>query len=98
MAKDSYNVHTLDNLVNATEDKLPETISVSKSQLKTILQVAFSEIQSLTSGGDYVRIHNFGTFANKVRAARAGRNPATGEVIQIAESVTLGFKPTKHGK
>lgn len=91
-------LQTLDDVVFGVAADLPETISVSKAQLKTILQTAFSGIKSITAAGNTVRIHNFGTFANKTRAARAGRNPATGEAIQIAESVTLGFKPTKHGK
>lgn len=91
-------IQTLDDLVVGTSNKLPETISVSKTQLKTILQAAFADIKEIADGGNTLRIHNFGTFTNKTRAARAGRNPATGEAIQIAESVTLGFKPTKHGK
>lgn len=91
-------LQNLDDLVGRVGDNLPETISVTKTQLRTILQTAFAGVKELADVGDSVRIHNFGTFANKTRAARAGRNPATGEAIQIAESVTLGFKPTKHGK
>ena len=91
-------LQTLDDLVAETGSKLPETISVTKAQLKKILQTAFSGVKVLADAGDSVRIHNFGTFANKTRAARAGRNPATGEVIQIAESVSLGFKPSKSSK
>ncbi len=91
-------LQTLDDLVVGTGNRLPETISVSKAQLKTILQAAFADLKEITDAGNSVRIHNFGTFAVKTRAARQGRNPQTGEAIQIAESVTLGFKPTKRGK
>jgi len=91
-------IQNLDDLVVGTGNRLPETISVSKSQLKTILQAAFADIGEVTGAGNTLRIHNFGTFVNKTRAAREGRNPATGETIQIAESTTLHFKATKHGK
>ena len=91
-------LQTLDDLVVGTGNKLPETISVSKAQLKTILQAAFADLKEITDAGNSVRIHNFGTFSSRTRSARTGRNPATGEAIQIPESVTLGFKPTKHSK
>ncbi len=39
-----------------------------------------------------VQIIGFGTFAVKKRAARNGRNPATGETIRIKASKTVGFK------
>lgn len=39
-----------------------------------------------------VQIIGFGTFAVKKRAARQGRNPATGETIKIKASKTVGFK------
>ncbi len=41
---------------------------------------------------DKVQIIGFGTFEMKKRAARTGRNPQTGEEMQIAASQTLGFK------
>lgn len=40
-------------------------------------------------------LQGFGTFAPRHRAARMGRNPATGEAIEIAASTTLGFKAAK---
>lgn len=52
-------------------------------------------LKTLIQGED-VRIHDFGTFKQKVRPARNGRNPQNGEVIKIAESTVITFKPTKH--
>lgn len=43
--------------------------------------------------GDKVTIPGFGTFETRARAARTGRNPQTGEPIQIAASVAPAFKP-----
>jgi DNA-binding protein HU-beta len=48
----------------------------------------------ITSDGK-VQIVGFGTFSVKDRAARTGRNPRTGESIQIAASRSVGFKPGK---
>ena len=42
--------------------------------------------------GDEVRIAGFGTFETRERAARTGRNPQTGEEIQIAASTSPAFK------
>ena len=42
-----------------------------------------------------VQIAGFGTFLTKERAARTGRNPRTGEPLQIPASKSVGFKPGK---
>ncbi|MHC4909193.1 MAG: HU family DNA-binding protein [Planctomycetota bacterium] len=54
-------------------------------------------IQSITAGlkeDEAVTIIGFGTFSRKERAARTGRNPATGEPMEIKASTTVGFKPS----
>ncbi|NCO18834.1 MAG: HU family DNA-binding protein [Gammaproteobacteria bacterium] len=45
--------------------------------------------------GDSVSLIGFGTFSVKKRAARTGRNPATGEAIKIKASKSPSFKPGK---
>ncbi len=57
---------------------------------------AFTEVvtQALTQG-DTVTLPGFGAFTTTVRAARTGRNPRTGEPIEIAESVIPKFKAGK---
>jgi DNA-binding protein HU-beta len=55
-------------------------------------------VDSITSAlkrGEQVSVVGFGTFSVKHRAARAGRNPRTGETIQIAASNVPGFKAGK---
>ncbi len=58
--------------------------------------VAFMDIvkESLVRG-DKVSLSGFGTFDIVKRAARTGRNPKTGETIQIESSVSPKFKPAK---
>ena len=45
--------------------------------------------------GDQVTLVGFGTFSVRARAARSGRNPQTGETIQIKASNSPGFKAGK---
>lgn len=52
-------------------------------------------IKSHTDGGSSVQLLGFGNFTVKTRAARKGRNPHTGEPIEIAESQNLHFKASK---
>ena len=42
-----------------------------------------------------VTISGFGTFSKKLRAARTGVNPATGQPMQIKATRTVGFKPSQ---
>ena len=53
------------------------------------------DIQGTLSNGGSVSLVGFGTFSVKARAARAGRNPRTGETIQIPASNVPGFKAGK---
>lgn len=60
-----------------------------------MLDAATAIIREETEQGKTVSLPGFGKFSLKTRAARTGRNPATGESIQIAASSTLSFRPTK---
>ena len=51
--------------------------------------------EAIKSSADRVIIKGFGTFQTKTRAARAGRNPQTGEAITIQEKQVLTFKAVK---
>ena len=61
---------------------------------KAVDGVLDSITRTLASGGS-VSLVGFGTFSVKARAARAGRNPRTGETIQIKASNVPGFKAGK---
>jgi DNA-binding protein HU-beta len=52
-------------------------------------------VQDTLAAGGSVSLVGFGTFTVKARAARAGRNPRTGETIQIPASNVPGFKAGK---
>lgn len=68
---------------------------VSQADAGRVLDALVKNIhKSLTGGGD-VRISNLGVFDTAARAAREGRNPATGATIKIAASKAVRFRVSK---
>lgn len=59
------------------------------------VQIVTDAISRLTGSGERVTIRGFGTFQVKVRNARTGRNPRTGEKVEIAAREQLVFKAAK---
>lgn len=53
----------------------------------------FDTISASLVGGDEVRIHGFGTLKTAERAARVGRNPRTGESVQVSARRAAKFTP-----
>ena len=68
---------------------------VSKSEVSEILDALLETITEVLADGDTVDLYGFGKFSVTERAARKGRNPSTGETIQIAASKSPKFKPSK---
>ncbi|VXA54709.1 HU, DNA-binding transcriptional regulator, beta subunit [Acinetobacter proteolyticus] len=76
-------------------NQIAASAGISKIQATAALQaVETSVIDTLASGGQ-VALTGFGTFKVNERAARTGRNPKTGEEIQIAASKVPTFKAGK---
>jgi nucleoid DNA-binding protein len=76
-------------LVESVADKA----GLSKSEAEKALDAVVTSITGALSDGDKVAIPGFGTFEARQRAARTGRNPQTGESMEIAASTAAGFKP-----
>jgi DNA-binding protein HU-beta len=69
--------------------------SMQKADAARAVDAVFDSIASALKSGDTVALLGFGTFVVKARAARSGRNPRTGETIEIAASKVPGFKAGK---
>jgi DNA-binding protein HU-beta len=69
--------------------------NLSKSQATTAVDAVFDVISERLRAGDEVRVLGFGNFSVASRAASTGRNPQTGEAIQIKASKQAKFKPGK---
>ena len=68
---------------------------VPKITAEGFLNATLAEIERALLAGQPVTLHGFGTFELKKRDARTGRNPRTGEPVEIAASTTVTFKPAK---
>ena len=76
-------------------DSIAERTGVKKSGAELVLNATLAEIERALYAGQPVTLHGFGTFEIKTREARTGRNPRTGEPVEIAASTTVAFKPAK---
>jgi len=83
--------------MNKTEliEAMAESADISKAAANRALEGMVEAITNAVKGGDTVSIIGFGTFSVRERAARTGRNPKTGEEIQIAASKSPAFKAGK---
>jgi DNA-binding protein HU-beta len=83
--------------MNKTEliDAMAEAADISKAAAGRALDGMIDEITGAVKSNDTVSIIGFGTFALSERAARKGRNPKTGEEIQIKASKSPKFKAGK---
>ena len=80
-------------------DALAESTGMTKADAGRAIDAIFSTDDGIIAKAlkkkDRVQITGFGTFEAKHRKARTGRNPRTGQTIQIAASQTPGFKAGK---
>ena len=74
---------------------IAEAADLSKASAGRALDAAIDAIGASLKKGDQVTIAGFGTFLVRDRAARQGRNPRTGETIEIAASKAPAFKAGK---
>ena len=72
-----------------------EQDSLSKAEAERAVNALLEAIRDALASGETVSLPGFGTFSTRSRAARQGRNPATGEPIDIAASKTPSFKAGK---
>jgi DNA-binding protein HU-beta len=79
-------------------DMLAQKTNLSKVQSEGVLEAAVEIIQRQVSKGDEVKIVGFGTFSSVKRQPRKGRNPKTGQSVEIPGMRIPRFKPGKEFK
>ena len=91
-------IYKANNMLGAPMNKndlvssVADSSGLSKADAGRAVDAVFDSIASALKGGGDVRIVGFGTFSVAHRAATTGRNPRTGETIQIAASKQPKFK------
>lgn len=83
--------------MNKTEliNAVTEATELSKKDATKAVEAVFDTITGALKDGDKVQLIGFGNFEVRTRSARKGRNPQTGEEIEIPESKVPAFKPGK---
>ena len=76
-------------------DAVAEDSDITKASAARALDSAIENITNALKEGNSVTLVGFGTFTVRQREARMGRNPRTGEAIQIKASKVPGFKAGK---
>ena len=73
----------------------PSHHNLPKKESETLVGDLFERLVVHLKAGDKLRLSGLGVLEIKHRAARMGRNPATGETIKIAASKKIAFRPAK---
>ncbi len=77
------------DLVNS----LAEKTGLTKTKSNEVIDTLVSVISESLSKGEKVTLVGFGTFTTSQRDARKGRNPKTGETVDIPSKIVAKFKP-----
>ena len=86
--------------MNKTEliKNVAQNAEISQKEATVVVQTVVESITNTLAAGEKVQLIGFGTFEVRERAARTGRNPQTGEEMQIAASKVPAFKDGKELK
>ena len=76
-------------------DRIAEGSDISRATAARALEATLEAVTDSLKQSDPVALVGFGTFSVRDRAARTGRNPQTGEVIEISAARVPSFKPGK---
>ncbi|MDH3961525.1 MAG: integration host factor subunit alpha [Desulfuromonadales bacterium] len=76
-------------------EKITLMTAFTKKESAEIVERVFDVVKATLEAGENIKIAGFGNFEVKEKAARNGRNPQTGEIIEIAPRRVLTFKPSQ---
>jgi integration host factor beta subunit len=88
-------VMTKSGLIESVAEKTPH---ISKRDTEIVVNTIFESMAQALKTGDRIEIRGFGSFQVKIREAREGRNPKTGEPVHISAKRTPFFKVGKELK
>jgi nucleoid DNA-binding protein len=83
--------------MNQTEliEQVADEANLTKTQTQDAVRALLKTIMQVVADGDKVTLVGFGSFEPKVRSAREGRNPRTGEIIKIPAAKVPSFSAGK---
>ena len=75
--------------------RVSQTANLTEKDATAAVNGLLDSVQEALANGEKVQIVGFGTFETRERSARSGRNPQTGETIQVAAATVPAFKAGK---
>lgn len=79
-------------------DDVTQAAELSRKDSETVVEIVFESIVKSLRAGDKIEIRGFGSFRSRQRKARVGRNPKTGERVEVPPKTVPYFKPSKELK
>lgn len=79
-------------------EQIAERVSLSKKDSETVVNTVFRCIIDALAEGDKVELRGFGSFRIRNRHSRMGRNPKTGDKVEVPNKYVPFFKPGKNLK
>lgn len=76
-------------------EQIYEKVGFSKKESSEIVELVFDTIKETLERGEKIKISGFGNFIVRSKRSRTGRNPQTGEAIEIASRRVLTFRPSQ---
>jgi integration host factor subunit beta len=76
-------------------DEIADRADLTRKHSEVIVDAVFSSIIEALQEGDKIELRGFGSFRVRHRASRTGRNPKTGEGVQVPAKKVPYFKPGK---
>ncbi len=76
-------------------EALYEKVGFSKKEAADLVELVFETIKNTLSQGDKIKISGFGNFIVREKRSRVGRNPQTGQTIEISSRRVLTFRPSQ---
>ena len=79
-------------------DEVASVVQLTKKQAETIVNIVFDSIVESLRSGQKIELRGFGSFRLRNRKSRTGRNPKTGEKVEVPSKKIPYFKPGKELK
>jgi integration host factor subunit alpha len=76
-------------------EALYEKVGFSKKEAADLVELVFDQIKSTLAKGEKIKISGFGNFVVRDKRSRIGRNPQTGQSIEISARRVLTFRPSQ---
>jgi integration host factor subunit beta len=76
-------------------NQISKEMNISKQEAESGVNLFFQMIKDALQRGEEIELRGFGSFRFRQRQARSGRNPRTGEPVQVPPKKVLYFKPSK---